>query len=721
MGLSHHSSLLTGERPNTDASFSVSLNNEPLLPSTANVLQADGIADLLKTYPNQRFVDTLTSIAIHGARVGFQGNSSGQIRRPNHSSAFSHPEIVMKSIQNELQKGRVKQISSLPQDLFCSPIGLVPKQVNGVQSGWRVIFDLSSPEGTSVNDGIPKEYGTLVYETLNDAVQLVAQAGRGAVMMKRDLKTAFRHVPISPCDYWLLVFEWNEQFFVDMFLPFGLRTAPRIFNLFAEALHWVFETLHEWNVTHYLDDFLFVFPPNTDITEISVQFDDVLAKFGFTKATEKDSDGCVIVHLGFEFDSKNMQVRLPPNKKQRALDAVNALLSSSTVTYAMLETTLGFLSHCCQVVPLGRPFLRNLFSQICRSNSRPQFLRFRLTHDSRNDLRWWLQFLTSWSSVSMIQLSRISFDVATDASGAKGIGGVYNRLVFSERIPSRHKSKKIDWKEMFAVLHAFLLWHEGWRGGKVRLACDNSSVVDAINKHSIKGPAIVPLQRIFLIAAVYDIEILPFWIPSEENIVADAASRYDYKKLANLGLQVSHNLPRPSHLRQKLHSLYTTPSLQVLGEGMVKSSELMSPSVDNIVTFPTHPPLKRYHTGLLKSCPPSNRQLQNPISVPSGPSMSRPECQLSHSKIHASISSFGEENGSMENVPKQHGILSPLTSSSTWSMKSGTMKKESISKRLSAWVLPPSYDLENLRGILGPQTPIASSSPAIMSPSTLLQ
>jgi len=336
----------------------------------------------------------------------------------------------MESIQNELQKGRVKQISSLPQDIFCSPIGLAPKP-----AGWRVIFDLSSPEGASVNDGIPKEYGTLVYETLNDTIQLIAQVGRGAVMMKRDLKAACRHVPINPCDYWLLLFKWNGQFFMDMFLPFGLCTAPRIFNLFVEALHWIFETLHEWNVTHYLDDFLFMFSPNTDITEISTQFDDVLVEFGSTKAIEKDSDGCVVVHLGFEFDSENMQVRLPSNKKQRAVDAVKALLSSSTVPHVMLETTLGFLSHCCQVVPLGRPFLHNLFSQLCRSNSRPH-LRISLTHDSQNDLKWWLQFLTSWSSISMIQLSRISFDVATDASGTKGMGGVYNRLVFSERIPS---------------------------------------------------------------------------------------------------------------------------------------------------------------------------------------------------------------------------------------------------------------------------------------------
>jgi hypothetical protein len=295
-----------------------------------NVLRADGISDLLKEYPNQRFVDTLLSISLYGARVGFEGTPSEPTRRPNHSSAFAHPEVISKSIQAELEKGRFKQIESLPLNSFCSPVGLVPKMANGLQNGWRIIFDLSSPEGSSVNDGIPKEYGTLVYENLENAVRLVAQAGKGAMMMKRDLKAAFRHVPIAPCDYWLLIFEWEGRFYVDMFLPFGLRTAPRIFNLFAEALHWVFETLHEWNTTHYLDDFLFVFPPGTDVAAASAEFDDILKKFGLSKAVEKDSDGCVVVHLSFEFDSENMQVRLPQNKKQRALDAVNSLLARQT-------------------------------------------------------------------------------------------------------------------------------------------------------------------------------------------------------------------------------------------------------------------------------------------------------------------------------------------------------------------------------------------------------
>jgi hypothetical protein len=63
----------------------------------------------------------------------------------------------------------------------------------------------------------------------------------------------------------ITTFEWNRQFFVDMLHPFGLRTAPRIFNLFAEALHWVFETLYEWNLMHYLDDFLFAPLPNRNL------------------------------------------------------------------------------------------------------------------------------------------------------------------------------------------------------------------------------------------------------------------------------------------------------------------------------------------------------------------------------------------------------------------------------------------------------------------------
>jgi len=40
-----------------------------------------------------------------------------------------------------------------------------------------------------------------------------------------------------------MIFEQNDQFYVDIYLPFGLHTAPRIFNLFAEAIHWILQIL----------------------------------------------------------------------------------------------------------------------------------------------------------------------------------------------------------------------------------------------------------------------------------------------------------------------------------------------------------------------------------------------------------------------------------------------------------------------------------------------
>ena len=690
-------------RPNTSISFIPSCSNL-LLSSPANVLHAVGIAELLQQYPNRRFVDTITTIVTSGVRVGFEGSNLGQTSRPNHASAFAHPDIITKSIQSEISKGRIKEIDSLPANYFCSPIGLTPKMLEGKQTGWRTIFDLSSPHGHSVNDGIPKEYGSLVYETLGNAIRLVAQAGKGAVMMKRDLKSAFRHVPIDPCDYWLLMFEWQGKFYVDMFLPFGLRTAPRIFNLFAEALHWIFDTLHEWNVTHYLDDFLFVFPPGTDLSPHSLQFDQVLSSFGLSKAAEKDSNGCVVVHLGFEFNSSTMEVTLPPNKKQRAVDAVSFLLSSPSVSFSVLQETLGFLSHCCQVVPLGRPFLRNLFSLLSYSNLSSRGRRIRISRAAKIDLQWWQRFLSSWSAISLIQPSRVNHDIATDASGLKGIGGVHKRCVFSERMPTRHRSKHINFKEMFAILHAFLLWHNLWANGRIRIASDSSVIVDAINKRSIKGPAIRPLQSILLVAAVLDIDLMAFWIPSEENMVADAASRFDFKKLAELGFQVSspdHPNPSMSSLHQKLRSFFTTQSLPLPGEVTTLHANPTNSSARIMAIHHSLPPSPRLHIGQPNSCKRSNQTPPRATLMQSAPFTLNATSLSKYSVIPGSIFSSEVENGSTATKERNSGFLSQHQSSSESSMKSPMMRKESMSRQRSVWHLPPSYDLENLHGIHG--------------------
>ena len=219
-------------------------------------------------------------------------------------------------------------------------------------------------------------------------------------------------------------------------------------------------------------------------------------------------NGTTVTHLGFEFDSLKMEVRLPRNKHSRALHTVTDLLKAKSITYSMLDETLGFLSYCCQVVALGRPFLRNIFSALRRIPSSCPF-RIRLSRAAKKDLRLWLIFLSSWSMILVIQLSRINHDIATDASGKKGIGGIYNKQLFSDCVPLVIvENTSIGRRCSLYSTPLYCGTSNGHR--RVRLACDNAAVVQGSNKRSINGPALRPLQTIRLLAALFDIELSAF-------------------------------------------------------------------------------------------------------------------------------------------------------------------------------------------------------------------
>jgi Reverse transcriptase (RNA-dependent DNA polymerase) len=105
-------------------------------------------------------------------------------------------------------------------------------------------------------------------------------------MLKRDLKSAFPHIPVCTEDYYFLIFEWNGKYYIDIFLPFGLRTAPFIFNLFAEALHWILQGKYSWIPHHYLDDFIAFSPTGTYLNTAHGKFQSIYDQLGFLVADE---------------------------------------------------------------------------------------------------------------------------------------------------------------------------------------------------------------------------------------------------------------------------------------------------------------------------------------------------------------------------------------------------------------------------------------------------
>lgn len=114
--------------------------------------------------------------------------------------------------------------------------------------------------GTSVNDGIPDMEATITYDMIGHAIRDLTASGPGSHMIKLDLEVAFCHIPVHPANWPLLGFEWLGKLYYDIVLAFGMRSAPYIFTLFAEALHWIMQRNIPAHVRHYLNDFLAIFP-----------------------------------------------------------------------------------------------------------------------------------------------------------------------------------------------------------------------------------------------------------------------------------------------------------------------------------------------------------------------------------------------------------------------------------------------------------------------------
>ena len=142
--------------------------------------------------------------------------------------------------------------TSMPlPNLHISSFGVISKK--GQPGKWRLVVDLSSPQGASVNDGVSSDEFSMHYIKLDQIISMIAKHGSGALMAKFDVEAAYRNIAVHPEDRYLLGMKWRGQFFVDLALPFGLRSAPHIFNSVAELVEWIIRNKHNVpDLLHYL-------------------------------------------------------------------------------------------------------------------------------------------------------------------------------------------------------------------------------------------------------------------------------------------------------------------------------------------------------------------------------------------------------------------------------------------------------------------------------------
>ena len=99
---------------------------------------------------------------------------------------------------------------------------------------------------------------------VDDIIDGIMSLGRGTLLAKFDVESAYRIIPVHHNDRYLLGMQWQGNYFVDMVLPFGLRSAPYIFSSVADLAEWVLKKKYDVNfLLYYLDDFHILGPPNS--------------------------------------------------------------------------------------------------------------------------------------------------------------------------------------------------------------------------------------------------------------------------------------------------------------------------------------------------------------------------------------------------------------------------------------------------------------------------
>ena len=318
----------------------------------------------LTSYPDKEFSAYILAGFKSGFKVGF--NRAQPLHSATTNLHSNNPSVISEYLSREVSLNRMWKYPChcRPPGIHISLMGAIPKM--NKPGKWRLIVDLSSPKGFTINDGISSKLSSMSYVSLDHLASLVTSVGRGAFLVKVDIKEAYCiMVPIHPNDQHLSEIWWEDSVYIDRMLPFGLRSAPKIFSAIADTLQWILIQQGIKHILHYLDDFIlvasFLVQAHPDKSTLITTIHHLGVPLEVSKLEGPSS---CLTFLGIEVDTEALMFRLPPTVIS-CRDYNHNYLDASIVAPSQKENT---------------DF--NRFSPICHKNhqARQTFLKTTLCH-----------------------------------------------------------------------------------------------------------------------------------------------------------------------------------------------------------------------------------------------------------------------------------------------------------------------------------------------------
>ena len=530
-------------------------------------LLADQWEKELENHPDRQFASYIVSGIRSGFHIGFNRAkvTPGSASR-NMPSTDQNPQPVREYLRTEVEENRIVQVAEGMQEVVISRFGLIPKK--GQANKWRLIQDLSYPSGESVNDGIDRDLCSLTYVTVDKAVDQIISLGKGALLAKIDVKHAYRNIPVHPEDRHLLGMKFEGKVYLDTTLPFGLRSAPKIFTAVADALEFVIRNHGVARIMHYLDDYLTLGPPGLeDCSQNLATITNCCHQLGVPLKQEKvEGPTTCLEFLGIILDTAKMELRLSDER----IHNLEALLvhwdQRKRCRKRELLSLIGKLAHASTVVRVGRIFLRRLINLSTQAARLHHWLH--LSMEARADIAWWKTFLEAWNHRSMMCMAdppAPDIIFSSDASGTWGCGASWGKAWLQLEWSKEWSEISIAAKELVPIVLACAVWGKQWQGKRVLVWCDNLAVVQIIRGLGSRDPLLMHLLRLlYFFMAAHSIQLTANHIPGVHNTIADSLSR-NFMQVFRQLLPAAHPTATevPDELQHLLvtdHEIWLSPS-----------------------------------------------------------------------------------------------------------------------------------------------------------------
>lgn len=382
------------------------LNEHPDLFKVVTPIDITKFEAYLVDHPNQLFVRSV----VNGLRQGFWPFAKKvhdlTVNCPSPSPKNAdHRKFLQEYVKKEIGAERFsRSFDRLLPGMTCMPVH--------VKCGkkLRLIQDHSAGMH-SLNSLIDEGDRTVQYDgirTLGVALRRAHTATSGAdiVVFKSDISQAYRIIPMHPFWQPLQAAKINGKYYIDRCNVFGNAASQRLFCAFNSLVLWIAENKKGIkDVLSYVDDNysweyqskrLYYKPYQISLPEKQARLLLLWDELGIPHEKRKQEFGAVLSIIGYEIDTKRMQVSLSRSTINEIHEKINEICNRAQTQCGRSTTNLirlrdlamlvGTVNRVLDISPLLELGMASTFKEM--SGKSKQSDPCNITDDIRRDLTW---------------------------------------------------------------------------------------------------------------------------------------------------------------------------------------------------------------------------------------------------------------------------------------------------------------------------------------------